>query len=65
MTTVPTCGIGSSGVRCPSLEDYVTRMKPTGGATAAGGDYAPYSELMMRRLRDPALRSCLVSIRLD
>jgi len=38
-------------------------MKPTGGAITAGGGYVPYSELTMSRLRDPALRSFLVSIR--
>jgi hypothetical protein len=30
------CGSGSRGGRCPSLADYVTEMKPTRGAIAAG-----------------------------
>ena len=55
--------LGSWGSRCLSLADYVAGMKPTGGAITAGGGYVPYSELTMSRLRDPALRSFLVSIR--
>ena len=31
------CGIGSSEVPRPSLADYVTGMKPTGGAIASEG----------------------------